>query len=428
MFKKLHIRLTIFCTFICSIILILMSLICLPFLEKEFRESHFSDFQSNSNMLIRYLESQTVISRSWLVEFYTDTQLEIDIRDNGSKLVLQNLLPVSVDEDTFTQARQKAQEDFQITEDTFSANSVFSLHAEYEFSKDGQNYYASTALIPKNNGILNVAVVLPLKNLEQGIRQRRLLFASANIFGILLLGIFFWLFTWHMIKPLIISHQKQTEFIASASHELRSPLTVMLSSLSAMKHAAPEEAERFSEMITLEGKRMSRLINDMLTLSGTDSSHFTIQKTDVELDTLLLSAYEKFESLAREKEISLHISLPDALIPPCPCDQGRMEQVLSILIDNALSYTPSGGKISLSLQSSSNQLMLRVADTGMGISDSEKKAVFDRFYRCDKSHKDKNHFGLGLCIAQEIIHLHKGRLWVEDTPGGGATFVIVLGL
>ena len=173
---------------------------------------------------------------------------------------------------------------------------------------------------------------------------------------------------------------------------------------------------------------MSRLINDMLTLSGTDSSHFTIQKTDVELDTLLLSAYEKFESLAREKEISLHISLPDALIPPCPCDQGRMEQVLSILIDNALSYTPSGGKISLSLQSSSNQLMLRVADTGMGISDSEKKAVFDRFYRCDKSHKDKNHFGLGLCIAQEIIHLHKGRLWVEDTPGGGATFVIVLGL
>jgi len=405
-----------------------MSLICLPFLEKESRESHFSDFQSNSNMLIRYLESQTVISRSWLVQFYTDTQLEIDIRDNGSKLVLQNLLPVSVDEDTFTQARQKAQEDFQITEDTFSANSVFSLHAEYEFSKDGQNYYASTALIPKNNGILNVAVVLPLKNLEQGIRQRRLLFASANIFGILLLGIFFWLFTWHMIKPLIISHQKQTEFIASASHELRSPLTVMLSSLSAMKHAAPEEAEHFSEMITLEGKRMSRLINDMLTLSGTDSSHFTIQKTDVELDTLLLSAYEKFESLAREKEISLHISLPDALIPPCPCDQGRMEQVLSILIDNALSYTPSGGKISLSLQSSSNQLMLRVADTGMGISDSEKKAVFDRFYRCDKSHKDKNHFGLGLCIAQEIIHLHKGRLWVEDTPGGGATFVIVLGL
>ena len=121
---------------------------------------------------------------------------------------------------------------------------------------------------------------------------------------------------------------------------------------------------------------MSRLIDDMLTLSGTDSSHFTIQKTEVELDTLLLSVYEKFEPLAIEKGISLHISLPDARIPPCLCDQGRIEQVLSILLDNALSYTPSGGKIFLSLQSSSNQMILRVADTGIGISGSEKKAVF----------------------------------------------------
>ena len=123
MFKKLHIHLTLFCTLICSLILILISLICLPFLEKESRKSHFSDFQSNNNMLIRYLESQTVISRSWLIEFYIDTQLEIDIRDNDTKLVLQNLLPVSVDEDIFTQARQKAKEDFQIMEELFSIHS-----------------------------------------------------------------------------------------------------------------------------------------------------------------------------------------------------------------------------------------------------------------------------------------------------------------
>lgn len=176
----------------------------------------------------------------------------------------------------------------------------------------------------------------------------------------------------------------------------------------------------------LEGKRMSRLIDDMLTLSGTDSSHFTIHKTTVELDTLLLSAYEKFEPLAIKKCISLRITLPDQLIPPCSCDKERIEQVLSILLDNALSYTPSGGKICLSLQTSSDKLILRVADHGIGIPDSEKKAVFERFYRCDKSHKDKNHFGLGLCIAQEIIHMHRGKLWVEDTPGGGATFVVVL--
>ena len=94
-----------------------------------------------------------------------------------------------------------------------------------------------------------------------------------------------------MRTPLIRNRQKQTEFIASASHELRSPLTVMLSALSAMQYASPEEAAHFSQIIKQEGTRMGRLIDDMLMLSGTDSSHLSIQKTEVELDTLLLSAY-----------------------------------------------------------------------------------------------------------------------------------------
>ena len=109
---------------------------------------------------------------------------------------------------------------------------------------------------------------------------------------------------------------------------------------------------------------MSRLIEDMLTLSSTDSLHITLQKEPVELDTLLLSAYEKFQPLAREKGISLNILLPDQWVPPCLCDKGRMEQVLSILLDNALSYTPAGGSIRLSLQAASDKITLRVADSG----------------------------------------------------------------
>lgn len=114
------------------------------------------------------------------------------------------------------------------------------------------------------------------------------------------------------------------------------------------------------------------------------------------------------------------------MVSPCLCDKERIEQVLSILLDNAISYTPSEGRISLSLETTSDKYLLQVSDNGIGIPDTEKEAVFDRFYRCDKSHKDKSHFGLGLCIAQEIIYMHKGKLRVEDTPGGGATFVVVL--
>lgn len=425
MFKKLHIRLTLLCTLVSGFILVFMSFICLSFQEAESRERYFSDFQVNVNMLISYLESQSVISHNWLSQFHSDTHFEMDIRDNGETLAFGNLKPSSK-ESVFELVRETARSEHRIGEESFTPQSLLSAHAEFEFTNDGSPYYASVILIPKNGGILNIAILHNLNNLQDSLAMQRIFFAGADIAGMLFLAVFFWFFTWRMILPLIESRRKQTEFIASASHELRSPLTVMLSCLSAMKNASPEDSERFSATISQEGKRMSRLIDDMLTLSSTDNSRLDLHKTAVELDTVLLSAYEKFESLAREKNISFQITLPDNSIACCQCDKERIEQVLSILIDNALSYTPGGGKIHLSLQTVSDKLSIRIADNGPGIADTEKEAVFDRFYRCDKSHKDKNHFGLGLCIAREIINMHRGKLWVEDTPGGGATFVIMM--
>ncbi len=426
MFQKLHIQLTFLSTLASGLILIFMSLICLSFSESESKKSHFSDFQINCNMLISHLDSQSILSRDWLVQFRADTGFEMDIRDKGFQLAFENLSPLTLEDDIFTLARKQAQTAHSILEESITPNSVLSQHVEFPLEWNGKEYYASVALIPKNGGVLNVAVLLPLENLYDSIVFRRFLFAGADLLGVLLLGLFFWFFTWRMIQPLIRNRQKQTEFIAAASHELRSPLTVMLSALSAMHHASPQEVTHFSETIRQEGKRMGRLIDDMLTLSGTDSSHFTIQKKAVELDTLLLSSYEKFEPLVKKKSIAMSIVLPDRLVPPCSCDRERIEQVLTILLDNALSYTPSGGKICLSLEVSLDKYTIRVSDNGIGIPDSEKDAVFDRFYRCDKSHKDKEHFGLGLCIAQEIIKMHHGKIWVEDTPGGGASFVVVL--
>ena len=427
MFKKLHLRLTFFCTFVSGLILVFMSLICLSFSEAESRESHLAEFQRNVNILINHFENQTIISHNWLSQINTDTHFSIDIQDNGYQLLFESLNPTSMDQKLFAFARQVARKDYNLLEETISSNSVLTIHAEFELVYKKKNYYASVAFIPKNGGVLNIVMLHSLKDLQYNIFLRRLLFASADIMGILLLGIFFWIFTWRMIQPLIINRQKQIEFIASASHELRSPLTVILSCLSAMKHASKEETEHFSNMIALEGKRMSRLIDDMLTLSRTDSSHFTIHKTAVELDTLLLSTYEKFEPLAYKKCISLKITLTERIVQLCLCDKESIEQVLTILLDNALSYTPSGGKVCLSLQATSDKIIIRVADNGIGIPNSEKEAIFDRFYRCDKSHKDKSHFGLGLCIAQEIIHIHKGKIKVEDSSEGGTCFVIYLG-
>ena len=139
-----------------------------------------------------------------------------------------------------------------------------------------------------------------------------------------------------------------------------------------------------------------------------------------------MQTWESNESLASRKNLGWEIHLPDEEVPACCCDPERIRQVLSILIDNAFSYTPSGGRILLGLKVMGNQLCLSVSDTGPGIPDSEKSAVFERFYRADPSRKNKSHFGLGLSIAKEIVSLHKGQLLVTDTPGGGATFQVLL--
>ena len=140
----------------------------------------------------------------------------------------------------------------------------------------------------------------------------------------------------------------------------------------------------------------------------------------------IVDRYLSSKTVAAQKGMQLRIELPDTALPPYVCDGERIAQVLSILLDNAMSYTPQGGHILLSLSKEGNRWMLRVQDNGPGIPQEARAQIFERFYRAEKSRKDKEHFGLGLCIAQEIVRLHRGRLYLDDTPGGGATFVVSL--
>ena len=171
---------------------------------------------------------------------------------------------------------------------------------------------------------------------------------------------------------------------------------------------------------------MSSLVNDMLTLSGSDNQRFAVYPKSIELDTLLMNSYEAFDPLAREKSITLSVSLPDKAVPPCSADPERISQVISILLHNAISYTPEQGRIELSLSHKKEHFYLSVRENGIGISDEDKKKIFDRFYRVEKSRSAKGHFGLGLSIAYEIIKAHGGSIQVTDAEGGGSIFTIIL--
>ena len=150
----------------------------------------------------------------------------------------------------------------------------------------------------------------------------------------------------------------------------------------------------------------------MLALANADNKSWSILKSPCELDTLILDTYEKYEPLLREKKISIEAVLPEEVLSPCKCDSSRISQVLGILLDNSASYVPAGGKVWIGVEEKEKYFKLYVKDNGPGIPDERKESVFLRFYRADSSRKDKQHFGLGLCIAKEIVTLHHGSIKV----------------
>lgn len=160
---------------------------------------------------------------------------------------------------------------------------------------------------------------------------------------------------------------------------------------------------------------MQHLISDMLLLANADAHGMKLHLQETSLDELLLGSFEKYESIALSRKLSLRISLPEEDIPFCRTDPERIRQLLSILLDNAVSYTPENGTILLFLMPAlSHRITFGVANTGPSIPDGEKERIFERFYRAEKSHTDHEHFGLGLCMAKEIIRAHHGIIRVTE--------------
>lgn len=427
MFKKLHWKLTIFCTMITGMILLVLSGVCLSISYNGLQKNHYASFLNDLHSIFTHLENQTTISHQWIAQTEKNRQYIVSIYDNGVPLFFEELKHNNTIRALNEQAISIAKENYALDIASASAATIGTQHIEFLMT-DHQNkkYYVCAAVLSKFSGSLGAVVICPLENQKKQLRRQILLFCAADALAILLLALFSWFFTLKMLAPIEKSKKRQTQFIASASHELRTPLTVILSCASALKKAEPEETGQFAESIRSESIRMSHLVNDMLLLANADNHSWTMNFKTVQLDTLLIEMYEKYSALAREKQLRLTISLPTTSVSCCKGDRERLEQVLSILINNAFCYTPDKGHIELTLKQHGKTLAIHVTDDGPGIPDSKKDQIFERFYRADSSRCEREHFGLGLCIAREIIMLHKGKIYVRDAKSGGSDFVIVL--
>lgn len=241
-----------------------------------------------------------------------------------------------------------------------------------------------------------------------------------------------WFLASKALDPIQQALHRQQEFAADASHELRTPLMVLRSASDLLDQHRHEPLEANADLlddIRHEVEHLERLVGELLTLARADLGQLELAVADVDLSTVAIEGARRVATLAEERNIRLEVAtFPTPLM--VEADPDRLDQVLLILLDNALKHTSSGGRITISTRCHSLEGVLQVSDTGDGIAPEHLGRVFDRFYRADQAREEtgNNGAGLGLAIAQTIVQAHGGRLALASTPGHGTAVSLYLEL
>ncbi len=216
--------------------------------------------------------------------------------------------------------------------------------------------------------------------------------------------------------------RRQQEFVADVSHELRTPLSTVKSYIETLLDGAAEDPavrDRFLKVLEQETERMVSLVKDLLALSQLDYSQVEWHKTEIDVKALALEVVEQYRQKAALELPDIKLSIP-ADLPPAYVDRGKMVQVFSNVLNNAVRYTPPWGNIEISANQDGDMLKVLIADTGVGIPPEDLPRVFERFYRVEKNRsRDYGGTGLGLPITRKLVEAHGGVIWLESAPGKG---------
>ncbi|MBN2851182.1 MAG: GHKL domain-containing protein [Clostridia bacterium] len=260
-----------------------------------------------------------------------------------------------------------------------------------------------------------------LKNLKQ-----ILIFSvMAGILLSLLLG---YLIAGRTIKPIKQAYEVKQRFLADASHELRTPISIVLLSAELLlkdDYTSDALQKQTIKGIKEEARKMAGLVENLLMLARTDSKHLIISKTYFNISGLLQKELTSFKYLSEEKNIRIIHEIEDNM--EYYGDEKMIESVISILLDNAIKYTSEDGQVTLKASKRKNDIKVTIEDTGSGIAPDELQKIFDRFYRHDVSRSKKTGgHGLGLSIAKEIVEKHNGTIEVSSRLGEGSLFTVRL--
>lgn len=429
MLNKLRVKFTLICSLTMGIILAFMCIFYLYISETQVSNQSDIILKNNLNSLVYNLQSSKIVDNAWLSQLESGNKIIIHIEDCNKPLLFKGSYKTQTPRSKLIEIAQEKAFDtyaFNIRNKPELITNVNNVTFEI-YGDNNEKYQAALAVIPSGESWHSITIIRDLNqdNIEK-IKTRIVFFITVIILTVVMLY-FSWWFAGKAIEPIAKSNKQQMEFVAAASHELRSPVTVMNLSISALEKSKTEsDSKKFLSSVKYECSRMARLINDLLLLANSDIKTLSFKYEQYDIQTILINIYETYKQLATSKNQHIDLDLPYDSFPLLYGDSQRIYQALSAILDNSLFYTPSEGKIKISSTINKKSIIIYIIDNGIGIKDINKLKVFERFFREDVSRNKKEHYGLGLSIVKEIINMHSGKIYIHDTKGGGTTFVIEL--
>lgn len=315
----------------------------------------------------------------------------------------------------------------------YSITSLENKRWQYKISPIGRNFIThengSKTIINFNGGNYQITF-LDVTDSHKTLME---LFTTLFFVGIIMLFVIFAIslfFANRSIKPISEAWEKQKQFIADASHELKTPLAIINANSDALlanQEETIKSQKKWLDYIKNQIDRMSKLVNDLLYLAKTEDTNSKIFYTPFNISEVVSDIILSMEAVAFEKDIRLLQDIEANIIIKSDCE--KIKQVVTILVDNAIKYTDEKGRIDIRLKKTRHQLVFSIKNSGKGIPKENITKLFDRFYRADSARTQENGgYGLGLSIAKAIIDRLDGKIYADSVKDESTTFTFILGL
>ncbi len=427
--KKLNI---LFITAIMLIITAIMIILCNNYVHME-QSNEVILFQRMVTQMMYQFEDNSQNFKS-IADSYHEYKSPIFccIQDTSGKMVYQTDSDFPTDVDTLLERfrTQTDKEDtFIITNDNKPATDQSGVFM-FNGTKNDDYLGILATIVTPNDTAYHLSLIYRQQSLFDILTKQAFLYVSLWCLSLIAVTTMSYLLIKKALKPTEVMLKSQKDFIASASHELKSPLAVILANAEKLEQLQIDNTEfrKSVKIFDKECMRMSKLVRDMLLLASSDAKSWTICKNTIDIDTLLISLYEAYEPICISKKICLRLEISETSYPKFCADEERLFQILTIYMENAIHHSIDNKQIEIKTEVTAKHITFFVIDHGKGITEDDKPYIFNRFYCADKSRTDKSNFGLGLSIADELAKMMNGKVGCKDTDGGGATFFVTLPL